>query len=172
MLIATALLVACKTEQKAVKINQEENLVELSGVPAKKTENVWMRGGDATLPPAIIYKTNGDFDNNVAAVYNGETGNFISFPGPGDVTTHSAPIRLKDGWLLDRQGMIGPNTVFLKWTYEEYHELPELPTISALRAAIIPGCRVIDVKRIEGITSETARTDTALVNRYIESLVN
>ena len=111
-------------------------------LPAPVLVQVPVRGGQAALPKAVIYKTNGNFNDYVTANYDAATGSFISYPGPGDVSAQSEPLPLDGGWLLDRRGGIGPNTVFLRWTYAEYHALPAVPSVDELRDAIIPGARV------------------------------
>lgn len=123
-------------------------------------------GGKRAMPRAVIYRTNGDYNENVAVGYDRTTGTFITFPAPSDVSVASEPIRLIDGWLLDCRGGISENTAFLKWTYRQYHELKSTPSIEELRQAIIPDARVTRVETLD-ITNIAAQADTARVNRII-----
>ncbi len=123
----------------------------------------------AAKPFAVIYKTNRDLDNHVTIGYDRATRTIISYPAPTDVDTLSAPMHLIDGWLLDRRGGIGDNTAFLRWTYGEYCAMKTVPTLSEIRAAIMPDARVTEVKRLD-ITTFEAQQDTAAVNAYIRTL--
>lgn len=125
-------------------------------------------GGKPAIPRATLYKTNGNYDQNVVANYDSQSGTFISFPAPTDVSSDSSPLVMNGGWLLDRRGGVGATTVFLRWTYAEYHELANVPSIDELRHAIIPNARVTEMVQLN-ITSYAAQRDTAEVNRIIES---
>lgn len=120
------------------------------------------------LPKAVVYKTNGNYDDRVTANYDASTGRFISFPGPSDITASSTPLRLGDGWLLDRQGGIGTYTVFLRWTYREYMNLPKVPDLTQLKEAIITGAKVTEYKVLD-MTPMEAASDTAKVNLLLRS---
>ena len=123
-------------------------------------------GGKRAMPFAYIYKTNGDYDNNVVVSYNRGDGTFISYPAPSDVSSDSSPLQLVDGWLLDRRGGVSDNTAFLRWTYGEYCRLDSTPTLEQLRAAILPDARIIAVQRLD-MTTFDAQRDTAAVNKII-----
>ena len=62
-------------------------------------------------PKAVIYKTNGNFSNNVPITLSADSKKLISFPAPSDITEQTAPIKLSQGYWLDRRG-ISPNTAF------------------------------------------------------------
>lgn len=119
-------------------------------------------------PFAVIYQTNGDYDNNVTVVYNSETKEFISFPDPTDVWPDAGPMKLADGWLLDRRGGIGPDTRFLKWTYAQYHDLKAVPSLEDLREAILPEAKVTRALRLD-FTTVDAQRDTAKINSLIRT---
>ncbi len=70
-------------------------------------------------PKAVIYKTNGNFSNNVPITLSADSKKLISFPAPSDITEQTAPIKLSQGYWLDRRG-ISPNTAFTKFTYRQY----------------------------------------------------
>lgn len=120
------------------------------------------------FPAAIIYKTNGDYNDHVTINIDRRTGEIISYPGIDDVAADACPIILKGGWLLDRRGGVNPETTaFLRWTYAGYHAFKATPTLAELRAAIIPEARVTVVERLS-MTTFDAQTDTAAVNALIE----
>lgn len=115
------------------------------------------------LPKAHIYKTNGDYNDNVPVSLNADGTMITSFPAPTDLTERSTPVVLADGWLLDRRG-IGANTVFTRYTYGEYMKLPQVP--ADLMDAIIPGSRVTEIVELPlGMTE--AFNDPALCDKYI-----
>lgn len=120
------------------------------------------------LPRAIIYKTSGDYRDNVAIQLDAG-GNVVSYPAPGDLRG-SAPIEVADGFLLDRRG-ISRNTAFTTYKRAEYMSLPAAPTPSQLKAAVIPGAHVTALYTLPMTTSE-AVADTAAVNRYINKILH
>lgn len=125
-------------------------------------------GGVRAMPFAYIYRTNGNYIDNVTISLNPDTGQPVSYPATTDVGEYSDPMVLADGWLLDRRGGVGLNTVFLKWTYSEYHDLPATPAISEILDSVIPGARVTEVRRLD-MTTFAAQADTAAVNRIIRA---
>lgn len=102
----------------------------------------------AFIPRAVVYKTNGDYNNYVTVVVTDDGNGLITYPAPGDVGEQSVPTVVADGWLWDHRGGIGPNTRFLTYTYNEYHALPEAPTVAQLMDAIIPQARVTAAYRL------------------------
>lgn len=83
------------------------------------------------FPKAVIYKTNGDYNDNIPVNLNPSRDSLISYPGSSDVSPErSTPIKLDKGWLLDRRGGIGTNTAFLNITYSDFHNLKTLPSHS------------------------------------------
>lgn len=152
-------LVGCATARNPEAAKSATDTFELNR-PAR-------RGGSVrAMPFAYIYKTNGDYNDNVTMRVDRATGQIISYPATTDVGRGSEPMVLTDGWLLDRRGGVGENTVFLKWTYPEYHALESTPSIDELRAAIIEGAHVTAIERLD-MTTFDAQADTAAVNRLI-----
>lgn len=92
------------------------------------------------LPKATVFKMTGDYADRVAVTL-GPDGRLSYFPDPSDISEFSRPESLGEGWYLNRQG-IGPNSVFTKWTFEEYSKLDKVPSVSEIKEAIIPGARV------------------------------
>ena len=117
------------------------------------------------MPKAVIYKTSGDFNENVP-VQLGPRGNIMSYPAPTDVSPErSQPIPLARGFLLDRRG-ISLNTAFTRYTYAQYAALDSVPTQAQLRASIIPDATVTAMYFLP-MTPAEAAADTAAVNTII-----
>lgn len=146
---------------KPVEAYDESELVRLAPTPISG------RMPDA-LPKAVVYKTNGDYNNNVFINIAGD-GHILTFPAPTDVDSASCPIVLKDGWLLDRRGGIGSNSVFLNITYSEYHQLPATPSLATLRTLIMPSAKVVEYKNLP-INLNEALSDTTAVNTMLSQL--
>ena len=100
------------------------------------------RGQSEALPKAVIYRTNGDYDNNVPVNVDDTHKKLLSYPAPSDISKRSVPVDLGEGWLFDRRGGVGINTVFLSYTYDEYSALKSTPSQSELMQAVIPGSAV------------------------------
>lgn len=98
----------------------------------------------AFLPSVLIYKTSGNFTDNVPIQLNESRTAVVSYPAPSDITAESAPVKLADGYLLDRRG-ISSNTVFTTFTYSQYSRLTAAPTAEELMKAVIPGSQVTEI---------------------------
>lgn len=112
------ILVSCKSQKDNQKLNP----------PAM-----------VTGPNVIIYKTKGDYFMHVPVSLSDDKTALTSYPAPGDVYYNgdlAYPIRLEDGYLLDRRG-ISPNSAFLKWTYYEYSRLKKTPLTNDLMKMIL-----------------------------------
>lgn len=118
------------------------------------------------LPRGVVYRTSGNYDNNVAVILDNK-GELVSYPAPTDVTAASAPLKLENGWLLDRRG-IAVGAVFLSWTYAEYHAMRQAPTPAQIKAHILPGATVTELMRLPYTPAE-ALADTAAVNGWIRA---
>lgn len=159
--------ISCSRPTTAHKTTSSDDALQIVQAPEQP-----MLGGKRAMPFAYIYKTNGNYNANVAVTYDASTGTFTGYPDPADVSIDSEPLRLVDGWLLDRRGGVGPNTVFLRWTYDQYHRLTKVPTVKELKEAILPGARITEIHRLN-MTTFDAQRDTAAVNRLIlEILTN
>lgn len=121
------------------------------------------RNGAAYLPKAIIYKTNGNYNDLVPVNLNPD-GTLLSYPDPTDVGEFSTPLPLEGGWLLDRRGGIGAGTRFTRWTYSEYHALPQVPSPQQLLDNLVPEARVTAAYRLP-VNANAA--DTAVCNGFI-----
>lgn len=94
----------------------------------------------AMLPNATAFRMNGDFQDNVAVTFNAE-GVLTYFPAPSDITADSRPVDLGNGWWLNNQGL-SRNSVFTRYTFAEYAELPSAPDPDQLKNMVIPGSGV------------------------------
>ncbi len=99
---------------------------------------------DSFIPKAVIYTMNGDWSQYVPVNVTEDGATLISFPAPSDIKAFSTPVNVGDGYWLDRRG-IGPNTVFTRWTYAEYSQLPTVPAPDEILDNIIPGARVTEI---------------------------
>lgn len=148
--LAVAALTCCKSHDSATPALVEAPLAS----PSVKA-----------LPKAVVYKMEGDAGrDNVPVTVNPTTGALVSFPGPRDVAGQE-PIALGDGWYLDRRG-ISENSRFTRWTYAEYQKLPSVPSTAEIKAAIIPGARPTDIRRLQ-MTPWEAAADTAAIKKFL-----
>lgn len=123
----------------------------------------------AYVPKAVIYRTNGDYNQNVPVTLNASRTAIVSYPGPSDVSESSTPVALGDGWLLDRRGGVGLNTAFTRYTYSQYAKLTEVPSASDLMSSILPEARVTEVKTLP-ITLNEALADPSALKKAFESV--
>lgn len=160
ILLATALLAlgACQTKREVALPENPEG----TGVNRPRPEIV--QKNTAAMPKATVYRTTGNYNDHVFIILDA-SGNIVSYPAPSDVTEASAPLELKNGWLLDRRG-IGSGAAFLTWTYAQYHALPATPSLSEIKSHIIEGARVTDIMKLP-ITTAEAVADTTGVNNWI-----
>lgn len=121
------------------------------------------------MPRAVIYKTNGDYINNLPVTLSADGKTVVSYPDPADITDLSAPIPLADGYLLDRRG-VSENSRFTRYTYDSYRQLKAAPSPATLIDSIIPEARITELRRLD-ITLQKALGDTAAVNRLIRNSV-
>ncbi|MDE6409433.1 MAG: hypothetical protein K2K81_04215 [Muribaculaceae bacterium] len=101
---------------------------------------------------ASAFQMTGDYSNNVAITLN-DDGSLAYYPAPSDITANSRPVDLGNGWWLNRQGL-SPNSVFTRYTFEEYEKLPAVPSQDELKASVIPGARVSNWKKLSYPASE------------------
>lgn len=176
--VGLTLLTGCsasreRTQRPHAVIGYNEGRVkaEVSDAEAGGEETEWserpgsvLSGTASRLPMAVVYRTDGDYNNNVTVTLDGTRQRLLSYPDPADVGEWSVPVPLAGGWLLDRRGGIGESTVFLSWTYAEYHALPSVPSTQELLGHVIPGARVVAAYRLPVVANEA---DTAVCNSYV-----
>jgi hypothetical protein len=96
-------------------------------------------GTARTSEPAIVYKTKADYSKYVPVTLSADKTQIVAYPAPKDVYYNGKlayPTALENGYWLDNRG-IGPNTAFLRVTYDEYSKWPQVPKLSELYLLII-----------------------------------
>ena len=106
----------------------------------------YIGGTSAMIPKATAFRMNGDYADKVAVTVDAN-GNLTYFPDPTDISDYSRPVDLGNGWWLNRQG-VSSNSVFTRYTFEEYRKLPKVPTAAELKAAIIPGSGIEEMRQL------------------------
>ena len=75
----------------------------------------------------VVYKTNKNYNRQVAVTLNTDKTMVISYPDPSDIRSFRPyPIHLKSQYLLDQRG-IDSNVAFLKLSYRQYSKLKVAP---------------------------------------------
>lgn len=75
----------------------------------------------------VVYKTNKNYNRQVAVTLNTDKTMVISYPDPSDIRSFRPyPIHLKSKYLLDQRG-IDSNVAFLKLSYRQYSKLKVAP---------------------------------------------
>jgi len=90
-------------------------------------------------PHAVVYKTKADYSKYVPVNLSDDKSKITSYPAPQDVYTNgklALPTPLPHEFWLDNRG-IGPNSCFIKITYEEYAKMPQSPSPDELYKLII-----------------------------------
>ena len=87
-------------------------------------------------PKAIVYRTSGNYINNVPVILDETKTSLVSYPDPVDVRNNPKPTELIKGYLLDNRG-IGVNVAFTSYTYEEYAAMESVPSQEEIMAHII-----------------------------------
>ncbi len=165
ILLSCVMTAGCASSKKAAGESSQDNasleVIDMA-IPGK------MLGGEtAALPRATVYKTNGNFNDNVPVTLSADRKEIISFPAPGDISPESAPLPLAEGYLLDRRG-ISANSAFTRYTYESYAALKEVPSLKLLKESIIQGAEVVDIV-ILPMTLTEAENDTTRCNTIIRN---
>ena len=150
-------------EQTASGGNQQEGQLKID---VNNLRPSLSHGPVAVMPKAVIYKTSGDFRQNVPVQVNAD-GTLLSYPAPSDIPENAAPVQLESGWLLSPVG-VGPQTVFTSYTYDEYRRLSQPPAPEEILKAVIPGSRVTTTMQVP-MTLGEALADPAAVDRYLSS---
>jgi hypothetical protein len=90
------------------------------------------------LKQTVVYKTNGNYDFLVPVILNNDKTAIVSYPHMSDLKVNGKftyPEKLVGGYLLDKKG-INANVAFLKFTYEEYTNFKEVPSLDTLYESI------------------------------------
>ncbi|MDE6716781.1 MAG: hypothetical protein K2J70_01185 [Muribaculaceae bacterium] len=138
-MLPLALLVGCAKKNSA-PTTDEQQIVKQSVILTGS------RPASAILK-ASAFKMSGDYSDKVAITLN-DDGTLAYFPAPSDISANSRPLDLGEGWWLNRQGL-SSRSVFTRYTFEEYASLPAVPSPEELKAAVIPGARVTDFRKLD-----------------------
>lgn len=91
-------------------------------------------------PPTVIYKMKRDYSRNVPVLLSDDKSEIVSYPHPMDLIGMTSkevmPIRLHDGYYLDRRG-INKNVAFLTLTYNNYRKLRKPLSIDQIKKVIL-----------------------------------
>lgn len=120
----------------------------------------------AMVLKASAFKMSGNYAKNVAVTLAPD-GSLIYYPAPTDISEASAPVEIGDGWWLNRQGL-GSGSVFTKWTFDEYRALKSTPSPAEIKAAVIPGARVTEFRRLPVSASKAAEMSPASLLQYLK----
>lgn len=132
-ILFTTFMVSCKTSEKT---NIQEKPIPVLEKNNKITD---LTGSQISSPRVFVYKMKKDYSNNVPVIMDAGHTKIVSYPAPADLKRgngYATPTKLKDGFWLDNKG-IGPNVAFLSYTYEEYSNLKQAPTMEELMNSII-----------------------------------
>lgn len=152
LIAPVALLLGCSSHNNTITI-------PVASVPVQQTGMVAVR------PQATAFRMSGDYADKVAVTYD-SNGRLVYYPAPTDISKASRPIDLGNGWWLNRQGL-SANSVFTRWTFDEYKALKKAPTAEEIKEALIPGACVTDMQTLPVPASEaTSRL------KEIKSLLN
>lgn len=161
LLIATAsllLMAGCKSHTP-----QNQDMATVTN--SRHSQRI-IGGSSAFMPKARIYKTNGNYRDNVPIILTADGKGIVTYPAPTDIDPSRLPVQLNDGYLLDTRG-IGGNTVFTTYTYEQYSALPEPPSAEELMKSIIPGARITEIRQVPTMTTSQAEADIPALNHLI-----
>lgn len=158
---------SCKTTSSAPENKDSEGGVTKAVAVSLPLRDSRPMGPSNVIPKATAFKMSGNYADNVAVTLN-SNGDLTYFPAPTDISSASAPVKLADGWYLNRQG-IGKNSVFTKYTFAEYSALPNVPSVSELKAAIIPDARVTEVIQLPYSINE-AQDNIPQINEFLKKI--
>ncbi|MBU4078443.1 hypothetical protein KKE85_02445 [Patescibacteria group bacterium] len=94
-------------------------------------------------PPIVIYKTHGDYFQQVPVYLSLDKTRVTGYPGIEKMGT-TYPDQLHKDYLLSN-GFVGSNTGFLNITFEEYANLGNTPSSSELFAIILDDSPFIEM---------------------------
>ena len=135
LIFVAAVLAGCGSSAKTVTETAEGGGGKYEAVKMPAQNIVPGYGSAAAMPKAVIYKTTADYSDNVPLVMDAAKKTLVSYPDPIDVM-NSRPFKLDNGYWLDNRG-INENVVFTDYTYMEYAQLQQVPSVEELMKHII-----------------------------------
>lgn len=128
----SVMVVSCRTSKIVADGSTSASVVvtENASVPAVAGRPLSMRR------PIMIYRTKADYSSLVPITLDADHNSISNYPDPVDVGPFSAPLQLNGGYLFDRRG-IGANTAYTSYTYEAFHALSRVPSVSDFESRIV-----------------------------------
>lgn len=129
---------------------------------------------DYTGAPTTIYKTTKDYSKNVPVTLSDDKSKIVSYPAPSDIYYKgelSYPTELANDYLLDNRG-VSINTAFLKYTYDQYSKLKEVPDLKTLYNLIIDKNPIIEMYNCGNryrFKDEVRELNSIIVNQKLNS---
>jgi len=114
-------------------------ILAVAGCKSKSPLTIEHGASGVAGPKVVVYKTNNNYFLHVPVILSPDKKTIVSYPAPGDILYNgdlAYPIKLENGYLLDRRG-ISEGCAFLKWTYYEYSRLDHTPTQEELMRMIL-----------------------------------
>lgn len=160
-------VVSCKSAKdqgKTTVVEKQEDIQETKAHVEEPEKKLDFSPG----PPAIVYRTRGDYRRNVAVTLSADKSKIVSYPGINDVFYNGLlayPYNLRGDYLLDNRG-IDTNVAFLDLTYEDYSKLQTAPKPEELYKLIIDKSPIVEMCNCGN--RQQFRNDIAELNQMIE----
>jgi len=133
---------SCKVKKNSDSGETQQQQTVITTTTSSSNNNDDVVDGNVQMvgPPVIIYKTKEDYFYNVPVILSKDKSKIISYPDIQDVKTNEGefqtPLILENGYLLDQRG-INEYVAFTKYTYEDYANFDETPSVNELFESII-----------------------------------
>lgn len=98
-------------------------------------------------PHVLVYKTTQDYSQQVPVTLSPDGKRIVSYPSPKDLRRGdqlATPLALDKGYWVDQRG-IGPQVAFTSYTYVEYVDFIEAPSLDQLMAAVIDKKPIVEM---------------------------
>lgn len=159
-LATVAILGACSSAQNKKDVSIPSTSDQISGQVA-----VYGSQPQAMMPKASAFRMSGDYADHVAVTLD-DAGNLVYYPAPTDLSPSSVPVEIGNGWWLNRQGL-GPNSVFTKWTFDEYRSLETVPSAEEIKKAVVPGAHVSEFETLPVSATAAAGASPESLLQYL-----
>lgn len=114
---------------------------------------------------ASIFKIDDKYADHVVVCLD-YAGNLSYYPAPSDLNANSAPLKLANGWWLNRQGF-GAGAMVTSFTFEQYRSLDHTPSHQEILNAIIPDAVISDIQSIPISHSQALSLPIDQLNTYL-----
>ena len=125
---------------------------------------------NSVTAPVIIYKTKRDYSRNIPVLLSDDKKEIVSYPHPLDIMGMASkdvmPIRLHDGFYLDRRG-INKNVAFLRITYGSYRKLRKPLSIKEIEKNIIDRNPLVEIYSCPSLSEK--ENIVSILNSAIDS---